>query len=481
MTNPLDIARSIFSMQINRCKEADDEIFLLELKRLVALVEGNSHLQRCISDIIFDANKWYNSYQEKEEEARRRIIKLRDELIALSPTLENEEEKGDIPELNPTIIYFNKLLSGERKPGIPLMPDPADDQSLNSKLLNIIMRIASRHFGKTENIPDTFYKSTLYEEDQLEWLRNELRNFVRDNPGSIWSQVISATQEINPLPKHPDVPIDINDLMFKAIHGLRFKKILYGWESKYSNVAPSEDERKHYKSWKARITKGLALLNNELVIRLATRASSEWAVRNYAARTSIYRYDEIRQSIEQQKKSREVKGKKRNKVESFLMDDAAAYLFDKGFGVITERHLASGRLDIYEEIMGVEVARDALLIETKIYEKPSDGKTALKNGLSQLYGYATSIESSFHPTENFLLIYRLSGPKLIFPREAIEMGEYTIKIIHIDLSPPEESGSRSPKPITIDIKKIVPEVLSEFEQKQKHRNSRIRTEKKKKA
>jgi len=247
--------------------------------------------------------------------------------------------------------------------------------------------------------------------------------------------------------------------MFEAIHGLPFRKVLYGWRSKYSNVAPSKEEKAHYKSWKERITEGLKLLENEIVVRLTTQISSEWAIRKYAARTGIYRYSEIRRNLEQVSAESKARGKNL-KLEAYLVDDAAAYLFDMGFGVLTERHLAGGRLDIYEETLGVEMSRDALLIEAKIYKSVAGGKAALKAGLSQIYGYASSIESSFHPTENFLLLFRLSGPKLILPREPVKVGEYFFRIVHVDLAPSSDSGSKSPKPISIEVENIIGQIMN---------------------
>jgi hypothetical protein len=246
--------------------------------------------------------------------------------------------------------------------------------------------------------------------------------------------------------------------MFKAIHGLPFRKVLYGWRSKYSNIAPDKGEKTYYKSWKDRITQGLHLLESEVNVRLTTKISSDWAIRKYAARTGVYRYSEIRENLELLSSSCKTKGKNL-KLEAYLVDDAAAYLFDMGFGVLTERHLAGGRLDIYEETLGVKSSRDSLLIEAKIYKSASSGKISLKKGLSQIYGYASSIESSFHPTENFLLLFRLSGPKLVLPRNSITIGEYYFRLIHVDLAPSDVSGSRSPIPVPIDIDDIIKKTM----------------------
>lgn len=458
MTTPVTNAINVFRSQIERCVQANEELFLLELQRLVDISKGNSHILRCVFEIDQDANNWARNFQIKEAEAQNKILKFKDLLIDHSPKIEKEEEQGDIPEFHPTITHFNQLLSGKRKPGIPLKPDPYDDPSLNRKLYRTLRDICGRLFPQSKEIPEHIKEISYKIENELRWLNNERLNFVRSHPGVLWVQICQAVEEINPLPKPFSEPIDLDGLMFEAIHGLPFLKVLYGWRSKYSNVAPDKGEKAHYKSWKDHITQGLQLLESEVNVRLSTKISSDWAIRKYAARTGIYRYSEIRRNLDQLSSSSKTRGKNL-KLEAYLVDDAAAYLFDMGFGVLTERHLAGGRLDIYEETLGVEAARDSLLIEAKIYKSVSSGKTALKKGLSQIYGYASSIESSFHPTENFLLLFRLSGPKLVLPREPIKIGEYYFRLVHVDLAPSDVSGSRSPKPVLIEIDNIIEQIM----------------------
>jgi len=465
MITPITNAISIFRSQIERCIQANDENFLLELQRLVSISNGNNHIQRCVFEINQHANNWAVIFQKKEAEALKRIITFKDLLIAHSLEIIKEEEQGDIPEFHPTIRHFDQLLSGERKPGIPADPDPYDDPSLNKRLFGTLRSICERLFPQSEKKPKNI-EETIYEIDNdLKWLNNERLNFFRSHPGVLWGQIYQAVEDINPRPKPFKEAIDFQHILFEDIHGIPFRKVLYGWRSKYSNVAPSKEEKAHYKSWKDHITEGLRLIENEINVRLTTQISSEWAIRKYAARTGIYRYSEIRRNFDQVYDT--VKASRQNlQIEAYLVDDAAAYLFDMGFGVLTERHLAGGRLDIYEETLGVEAARDALLIEAKIYKTASSGRAALKKGLSQIYGYASSIESCFHPTENFLLLYRVSGPKLILPREPVSIGEYFFKVVHVDLAPSNISGYRSPEPILIDVENIVEKIM-----KQKHKKA----------
>lgn len=459
MITPAKNSLHIFRSQIERCLQANEERFLLELQRVVDVAKGNSHIQRCIFEIEMHANNWAENFKKKELEIQGQIIQLKNMLIGRFPEIEKEEEKqANFPTFHhPTIKHFNLLLSGKRKPGIPLHPDPYEDSSLNRSLFRTLRDICARLFPKDKEMPKPIREPFYEIENKLIWLNNERLNLIRIHPAVIWAEIIKAVEAINPLPTPNNEPIDLNDLLVEAIHGVPFHKVLYGWRSQYTNVKPTEEEKAQYNSWKEYMTEGLQLFKNEIEVRLTTKISSEWAIKKYAARTGIYKFHEMRRALDDIEKQGKVKGKQ-SRIEAYLVDDAAAYLFDMGFGVLTERHLAGGRLDIYEETLGVEVARNALLIEAKIYKSASDGKAALKKGLSQIYGYASSIESSFHPTENFLFLFRLEGPKLVLPREPVQIGEYFFRIIHVDLAASEISGSRSPKPIIVDAEQIVKEI-----------------------
>ena len=410
------------------------------------------------------------NFQKKEAEARNKIIQFKDLLIARSPEIKKEEEQDDFPGSHCLINHFNRLLSGDKKQGLSIEPDPYDDTSLNKDLFGTLRNICDRLFPQEKEMPKHI-RNALYEIDnELRWLNNERLNFIRSHPGVLWEQICQAVEEINPPPKTHDKATDLLDLIDEELHGIPFRKVLYGWRSTYSNVAPREEERVHYESWKDHIIKGLQLLQNEINVRLTTRISSEWAIRKYAARTGIYRYSEVRRNLDQVSATSRAEGKNLRR-EAYLVDDAAAYLFDIGFGVLTERHLAGGRLDVYEETLGVEAARDALLIEAKIYESVSQGKAALKAGLSQIYGYASSIESSFHPTENFLFLFRLSGPKLVLPRAPVRIGEYFFRIVHVDLAPSSSSGSRSPKPVLVEVDNIIGQIMNQKQTQAQPENS----------
>jgi hypothetical protein len=344
---------------------------------------------------------------------------------------------------------------------IPVFPsDPGIDDSLRRDVLNALSFIVQRHYGRQEDSPEEIRAALVELSQQSEWLYREQLNFARSHPGVVWLWVWDAVQRINPIPKPVDWEHYLNEWSRDTRRGIRLEKVLYGWRSRSANVAPTEEDRAHYKAWKTQMDGGLRRLSSEVEIRLATRASSEWAIRRYAARSGIYRYEELRDLIQRRTEKRRAQNKKRD-LEAALVNDAAAYLFDLGFPVLTERHLAGGRLDIYEEVLGINVASDALLVEAKVYTSTATGKKAVYSGLAQMYGYATAIESSFHPTENFLLIYRIDGPKLVLPREEVRIGDYYFRLVHVDLAPPANSGSRSPKPVTVDLDGIVEKVLDE--------------------
>lgn len=455
MRNPTQLARDVFCSVIKRCVTADEETYLLELRYLAELANGNSHIQRCIEELLLEVTRWRVDFSAKEHLFQEQIIKLRRTLLTAVPSL---AEEGEGTPLCPTIPYFDKLMSGEWSFIPTASADPGIDDSPRRDLLNALSFIVQRCYGRQEDSPEEIREALVELPRQSEWLYREQLNFARAHPGVVWLWVWDAVQRINPIPKPVDWTYYLSEWSQDARRGIRLEKVLYGWRSKSGALAPTEEERAYYKVWKTQMDAGLRRLSSEVGIRLATRASSEWALRRYVARSAVYRYKELQDRIHQHKEGRQAQ-KQNLAIERVLVDDAAAYLFDLGFPVLTERHLASGRLDIYQEVLGINVASDALLVEAKVYTSAATGKKAVYSGIAQLYGYATAIESSFHPTENFLLVYRLGGPKLVLPREAIPMGDYYVRLVHVDLEPPTQSGSRSPKPVTLDLDGIIEQVL----------------------
>ena len=224
MTAPIINSFRIFHSQIDRCVRSNEEEFILELQRLVTLSINNSFIQRCVYEITQEANVWATDYKKKNNEILLQIEHLKKLIVDYRPELEDEEEDVEFPLIDPTISYYNKLISGERKQNIPLDPDPYDDHSLNSDLFSILKQISDRLFPTHKKIPKEI-KQSIYEIDHnLNWLNNERLNYVRLNPGVIWGQINNAVKEINPPPKPFGESYDLDEILFNVIHGIPFKK-----------------------------------------------------------------------------------------------------------------------------------------------------------------------------------------------------------------------------------------------------------------
>ena len=133
---------------------------------------------------------------------------------------------------------------------------------------------------------------------------------------------------------------------------------------------------------------------------------------------------------------RGVKGRKQR--EAYLVADAATYLFDQGFEVLTEVPIGVGRLD------AVTVdTHEVLLLEAKIYGHGSTGRAAVKPGLAQLMDYARRSKESPGDIIPTLLVFRLSETPIEVP-SVVKVGDYSFLIVHIDLASSAESGRRAP-------------------------------------
>ena len=286
MQHPIQIARDVFCKTVERCLGADEDTYLLELKHLSELAYGNSQIQRCIEELLLEVTNWANDHIAKNKSLFDDILNLRDQVVQTIPGIERLSETDDLV-LNPTISHFDKLASEERSLGIPLWPDQGVDYSLEATLIRVLAQIVTKHYSDCDRIPAQLWDAQEHLTERAQWLYRERMNFCRLHPGVVWWQIMDAVRKINPVPEPSHSPLDLDELMREVIQGIRFEKVLYGWRSMYGNISPSKEERGRYLSWKVEIDKGLCRLSSEIEIRLATRASSEWAIRRYAARSGI--------------------------------------------------------------------------------------------------------------------------------------------------------------------------------------------------
>jgi hypothetical protein len=120
-----------------------------------------------------------------------------------------------------------------------------------------------------------------------------------------------------------------------------------------------------------------------------------------------------------------------------LAEEAALFMFDQGFEVLTEQSLGQHRYDI---------VGSALVVEAKIYDEGSSSAVKVVTaGLKQVHQYTCTLRGEGVAVEPVLLLFRLGGGYLE-PLPEYEIAGLTVSVTKVDLGLSESSGSRAMAP-----------------------------------
>ncbi len=448
MNEPIANAIAALDLTESALAAATDDEYLVELVRLVDMVHQNALLQRCLREIELELADALHPIAEMHGNLAQQLRVIRDRLAPASSAVNDPDEvrAGESTRRvldDDSLEFFDHLAAGKPDPRVPLSSDPGVDPSVTRKMLDILLR----HLG-TESKADVGHEhepipaELIAARDDLDRLNKERIHIRRSHAGVIWIEVCDAVARLDPRKDYRGILKDMARLIDAVFVDNALRRMYFGIGSRYASIAPDPTHREVVRDMRIRQQPALRRLFAELKLRLRTRANSQWAIRRYIAEAMCFRRTDILSRISRFRREAAAIGKRRS-LEKYLVDDAACFLFRLGFNVLTERIVGSGRLDVYEEVLGVGVSRDALLIEAKIYDSQASAKKAVIDGLAQLHDYAARMEAGFRTTENYLLLYRLSGPKLVLPKEGITVGDYLHQFAYVDIATSAESGSRT--------------------------------------
>jgi len=438
MKTPPELAYEVLEQAVRNCQEAPLDLFTFQIRRLVDLIDTNHELQRCAMDLVRRAKVAEKRSEAALDRERRLLGAVRDALLRLRPEIENEPESG-IDSMSETIAAFDRISQGNLA-GAPLTS--ADQVSnMSDGMVWAMASVIRRHFGGVEKL-DPQIALTFKEADELaDWIRRERAYMVDVEPGALVQMLRAAASSVNPEPDPDAPPESVSEALKIALFGVDLGSAIADLRLGH-DIGLRDTNAKRFQQWYEEVKKRLSSLLASFKLCLWTRVSSEWAVKRYAASRSVYGRDAALARLDKP-------GRRRSRNEAILRDDAAAYLFDLGFPVLTEVAFPPGRLDLYEGIMGADVSRDALLLEAKVYKDEAEARKAIRDGLRQLYTYAAKIAQTRGTTENYLLVFRLDGPPIALPYNEVRIGDRLIRIVIVDLTGPERFGHRAPQPFII--------------------------------
>jgi hypothetical protein len=439
--DPIRLARELLDRAVESCKDvgagdSGDEgavirravAYLLALRRMVLLVEENMCLWRCVAAALADRDRLTAGQATRDAKVRQDLVLLRRESQERFPILAESasrswRDSGDFESL----AYFDHLANGgepaSRSSGSHLDDNTATRQMLDALQTALWEDLPQRSTNSGESDVRDLRRRWDEARARRQEIHHEELNIERAHAGAIWRRLRSAVDQMNPSADSIEGRfLPITDALVSNSNEARLRRFLFdpggiagqdlAWFPGYQNERNCD----------------LAALNVDLQVRLGARASIAWVLERYACRCFCLRLSELQAKLGKLPSNK--------KKELVLAQDAALFLFDQGFEVVTEQSMGSHRPDI---IAG------PLLIEAKVYDGNRTGLTAVTDGLAQIHQYANGQADRGKSLDPVLLVFRLGGP-LATPVKEYKIGNLWVTIAHVDLGASHESGCRSAPP-----------------------------------
>lgn len=438
--DPREVAVQAFRAAEKRCRETPvGPSYIHELERLCQLSRRDPFLSAALGDLVRETQGTLQALSEEYGFLLRDVTKLREELAREFPGIRATEQVTNM--MQNFVAYQSSLARFDRL----LTEGGSINQPLPDELIGILnMLVAELRGAHPTDAPVVNASQKCDHLGELaQWLGNEVARLEDSSPGRCWLQISELVDRINVKPAAiSSQRVNIDEV---------FKNVLRTWgevnlKAIVFSGRPRPEEIETLKDWKKEADPRLARLGDEVAYRLQSGRARQVVLRRYAARSMWYRRHELLRGI----KSEEERTGGIRQAERWLASDAAAYLFDQGFTVLTEVRLDPVRLDILVPDSG-----ETLLIEAKIFRSPAQGKRAAIEGLAQLLDYHARLRAGIGETFDYLLIFRIDGGSLALPEEPVLIHGRKLEIVFVDLAGPEVSGSNARAPEAITISEIV--------------------------
>jgi predicted secreted protein len=434
-------ARETIDRLLNNCENIDvgnatrppafqDRVseYLLELTRFAECVEASPLLQRCAQDAVDEWRRLLDRLDDSDREVRAALVVLRQKAQVRFPVLAENADNAQQGQAfyTGTLAFFDQTAAGQ-EPCVRSVDRFADVSGTGLMVEALWTALAEFLPSKGIAADDIGAEELKRDLRDLRRRRREIHqetlNLQRNHAGSVWLRLRTVVDELNPAWDSMDAyAIDWGGDSLSHTDAGHIRRLLYGRGS------VENSDKAWFADYQAGRSHELRIIGLDFQVRLGLRASVTWILHRYAQRCRRLRLGEIHALLNEHAALRQK--------ERLLARDAAVFLFDQGFEVITEQSMGSHRYDIIGE---------PLLVEAKTYDGSRRGLVAVVDGLAQIHQYANTLADEGVQVDPVLLVFRLGGPRAT-PVSEYKIGNLRVTIAHVDLGTSADSGSNSPPP-----------------------------------
>jgi hypothetical protein len=400
---------------------------LTAIHRFVRTVIGNVHLSRARADCCLEYLGGRGAILKRKVDLVRRVHHFRQGAQERFPVLAESADPASLPADDLySLARFDVLVSRILENGGDVDEgDVSDPQAETGEVVEVLRTLLtewlpSKGVARSDrNLVDLLSEIRAMHNEMTQ-VRRAQSLIEQVHPATRWNDLESIVADVNP---------SVDSKEWLLAHAAQIAPYRAYYRFLFEPRAVEPEDLAWLEAFKQQISADVRTVRADLETRLGTRASFAWLLDRYARRCRWLRLRELQAAL---------KGEIRDK-ERFLTRDAATFLFDAGFDVLTEQSLGQHRYDV----IGKE-----LIVEAKIYKEGRSSFKAVVEGLQQIHSYVTALSNEGLSLEPILLVFRIDGPVADLPREHT-VGTLNVAIVQVDLGSSSESGSKARAPIVV--------------------------------
>src|SRR6185369_4718974 len=435
---------TLVDRQINYAMRQQGERLLLVLPRVVQFMTEEPRLRAILEDIereYEEAIESFRALDRKHAEAIAELWRAKAEwmLQAWNARAAAAGENDVWMKAGGTPSSLPEFLTGAGVFDLPRYDEPQSDPSAVGRALAAIAFwcscVAESQLSTAAEIErNEFFETLTPLHDEHERALRAFLVVTRSHPGSSWRRLSGFARSLVLPPRlASDNPLDLLLASLGSLEQVRVANAALGL-GKYDHERAKPDD------YRDQIIRALEAVSEEVRHRIGLHLSNAALVNRFKTRCERFEAASLRAATSANPK----------KAEEILTVATAGYLFDQGLNPLFNAQIVSLRPDLFDSS-----GPCSLYVEAKQYQG-APRQTVVKAAW-QVWDTWGEL-SSVHPVhEAFLLVFRRSGPLVVFDGPPPRLNGRTLHPVVVDIAEPAIRGSRArTAPVHISAAELLP-------------------------
>ena len=423
---------SLLERQVRFIREQQDHRIFLALPSLVDFVQTEPRLRAIAEEMALEFEKGLSKFKAAEVRHANEVLSLLDANVCWA----GEERLKEARE----VLAKLAKQSGQCRDN-PLLYRKAETSTADaaiSYLTSVFDNLESEGIpaeGKSQYRESVYRLAAIGIECQQSFF--EYCHAMTSSPGACWKILKSLSEGL--CPTGPELDRDEPFSLERHLQAERFKArmkdahILLGLDQSTPGKEIGAQRR-------AKAESALGTFLEAMALRIGIYLSHRGLVMRFKTKCEMFLAEYLRNLADA----------RTNRAEEVLTNQAAQFLFDQGLNPLVNAPIVVLKPDIFDPKLP-----HALYIEAKQYHDKNP-KRMIEEATWQVWDTWNRLDSQHLVREAFLLVFRRSGPLVIF-EESVSLAGRTLYPILVDIAATDETGSGAKqKEIHITASQLLP-------------------------